>query len=1489
MNVNGNRKFVSKHVSLMFAMLAVIWMFTAGTHQAAGQACAGQNWAATTPNVWAAGGSIKVFLNNNSTTNQPTVPIFADDGNFNPWGYPQHPQTMPELNEVWSCPSGTPVITVAGSGRETISFQVFISAGVGTNSALSDVSVAVSPLTGAGTLTSDNTQTSNVTRYLEGYVPYTSQGPYYPADLQSSGQVPDPLIPFYDPYDSGSPAVATPFKVQSGTTQGVWVNISIPASQAAGAYTGTVTVTGNGIGSVSIPVKMTVWNGNLPIFDAGSVNPTYADMLKSWLPFYGAGVFDKVEGMTCGGPGCTTEQALFQKYQIMGHNYDIDVQMDGIGPSHSGTYPTASGTGTSFTVSGPGSASTINWTAYDAYVGPALTPGGLFADGTSMRVFNSPLSTPGGGGAWVCCGWNWTDQAANTPLPPAGLLQLAGNYATQISQHFASNHTTKGWGQPELISYTFDETYNQYHVKDIGGSPLIYQVVSAYNEAINSSNSALSPTWAASTSPIHTFLTDEPACMEPGDNPSYTNSVCADHINLSYPGGPNATAGYTNSWVSVWSPTPTYFMPGQPGPALHYGTSTTLIAGTGYKYTQDLTQGVPALSTAPVPIERWFYQGGDPFSGGEGTNSTGVGQRANYWIAYKYGLDETVASAGDPSPAAPAPGTVWVWVGDWWGGSTPGNCTGSGPSPFVSVASYGDGILFYPGNEIGCYYTANPVGEAALTASPAVNTSCTSNGYTACNGISGPVASIRLEEMRRGYEDYEYMYLLGKQSGRAAPMAIINSLGGGGMTSGGQGTTSWNALNWQNVDAANYVTGVEPTNSAYTGNCVDSTSGIGGLPGGLPNGPTGSDSSGFSPNYQGCVGEWTNNPYRYEAARVQLAQALGFAPGGTAPTLTGLSPSSGAVGTSVTVTGTNLSGATAMTFGSTPVTPTSSTSTTVTATAPTGSGTVNVTVTTSSGTSNAESFTYTTTVVATPTFSPGAGTYTSAQTVTISDATSGATIYYTTNGTTPTTSSTVYSSPISVATTETVKALAVKSGYTNSTVGSAAYTITSSTSSYPVTDTFSGTGALSSNWTNTTASGSYGYVPLAQAGGTVVTSRSGYWGLATYTGVTFTNDQYSQVKFVYHTSGLATMATGPCVRMNTAGNGICYFPDQGQMRVLNGGTETTIIVSCPVAAAGDTVKLSVTGTTYTCTDITTGATASGTNSAYSTGNPGILIDQQYSSSYALAQFQADCVPTCGGTAATPTFSPAAGTYSSAQTVTISDATSGATIYYTTNGTTPTTSSTVYSNPISVAASETVEALAAKSGYTNSAVGSAAYTITSSYPVTDTFSGTGALSSNWTNTTASGSYGYVPLAQAGGTVVTSRSGYWGLATYTGVTFTNDQYSQAKFVYHTSGLATMATGPCVRMNTAGNGICYFPDEGQMRVLNGGTETTIIVSCPVAAAGDTVKLSVTGTTYTCTDITTGATASGTNSAYSTGNPGILIDQQYSSSYALAQFQAD
>jgi hypothetical protein len=77
-----------------------------------------------------------------------------------------------------------------------------------------------------------------------------------------------------------------------------------------------------------------------------------------------------------------------------------------------------------------------------------------------------------------------------------------------------------------------------------------------------------------------------------------------------------------------------------------------------------------------------------------------------------------------------------------------------------------------------------------------------------------------------------------------------------------------------------------------------------------------------------------------------------------------------------------------------------------------------------------------------PTFSVVAGTYPTAQTIRIGDVTPGASIYYTTDGTIPTTSSTKYLKPFGIAATTTVKALAVAAGYANSPVASATYTIT---------------------------------------------------------------------------------------------------------------------------------------------------------------------------------------------------------------------------------------------------------------------------------------------------------------------------------------------------------------------------------------------------------------------------------------------------------------
>jgi Chitobiase/beta-hexosaminidase C-terminal domain/Legume lectin domain len=158
------------------------------------------------------------------------------------------------------------------------------------------------------------------------------------------------------------------------------------------------------------------------------------------------------------------------------------------------------------------------------------------------------------------------------------------------------------------------------------------------------------------------------------------------------------------------------------------------------------------------------------------------------------------------------------------------------------------------------------------------------------------------------------------------------------------------------------------------------------------------------------------------------------------------------------------------------------------------------------------------------------------------------------------------------------------------------------------------------------------------------------------------------------------------------------------------GTTLTLTITDLVTSASFT----------TSTAINIPATVGG-NTAYVgfTGGTGGYTATQKILSWTYSNSGSGTTPT----AATPTFSPAAGSYTAAQSVTLSDTTTGATIYYTTDGSTPTTASTAYSGPITVSATETIKAIAAASGYTTSAVGSAAYTITITQPTaaTPTFS------------------------------------------------------------------------------------------------------------------------------------------------------------------------
>ena len=174
--------------------------------------------------------------------------------------------------------------------------------------------------------------------------------------------------------------------------------------------------------------------------------------------------------------------------------------------------------------------------------------------------------------------------------------------------------------------------------------------------------------------------------------------------------------------------------------------------------------------------------------------------------------------------------------------------------------------------------------------------------------------------------------------------------------------------------------------------------------------------------------------------------------------------------------------------------------------------------------------------------------------------------------------------------------------------------------------------------------------------------------------------------------------------------------------------------------------------------------------------------------------------------ATPTFSPAAGTYSSTQTVTISTTTPGAYLLYcqdTINTCTPTT---LYSAPVSVSSTGYLRAIACEAGALCSAVGSAAYTISSlglvfNMPLNEGGAATTAIDSvsgnngTWSGTkSCSGSY-YINLPPNVGCFDGSTN-YITLTSNTGLNLTTN-FSVVAWVYYT-GTPTAGVFPRIFSN-------------------------------------------------------------------------------------------
>ncbi len=337
--------------------------------------------------------------------------------------------------------------------------------------------------------------------------------------------------------------------------------------------------------------------------------------------------------------------------------------------------------------------------------------------------------------------------------------------------------------------------------------------------------------------------------------------------------------------------------------------------------------------------------------------------------------------------------------------------------------------------------------------------------------------------------------------------------------------------------------------------------------------------------------------------------------------------------------------------------------------------------------------------VSSPAISPNGGTHSGSVSVSLSSATAGATIRYSTNGADISTSSPVYSAPFALTANATVKARAFKAGMADSTQTSASFVVNplqqvSSPAISPNGGTHSG--SVSVSLSSATAGATIRY----STNGTDIDANSPIFSAPiTLTANATVKARAFKAGMTDSTQTSASFVVNPLQQVSSP----AIYP--------SGGTHSgSVSVSLSSATAGATIRYSTNGTDISASSPVYSApftlTASATVKARAF-KAGMTDSVQTLASFVVNPLQQ---------VSSPAISPSGGTHSGSVSVSLSSATAGATIRYSTNGTDISGSSPVYSAPFTLTASATVKARAFKAGMTDSAQTSASFVVNPLPPV-----------------------------------------------------------------------------------------------------------------------------------------------------------------------------